>query len=54
MFLKGHNISGGQQMKINEAFKERLEQHLTEHNSLVLKITREVGIGRLTIVNLFE
>lgn len=41
-------------MKINEAFKERLEQYLTKRNSSIFKFTKEAGIGRSTIVNLFE
>lgn len=41
-------------MKINEAFEERLEQYLTKRNSSIFKFTKEAGIGRSTIVNLFE
>lgn len=41
-------------MKINEAFSARLEQYLTARNSSIFKFTKEAGIARSTIVNLFE
>lgn len=41
-------------MKINQAFKIRLTEYLTERNSTIFKFTKETGIGRSTIINLFE
>jgi transcriptional regulator with XRE-family HTH domain len=41
-------------MKINEAFKIRLEQYLKERNLTIYKFAREGGIPRSTIVNAFR
>lgn len=41
-------------MKICEAFKIRLEEYLSERNSSIFKFAKNAGIGRSTIVNLFE
>lgn len=41
-------------MKINQAFKIRLTEYLSERNSSIFKFAKESGIGRSTIINLFE
>lgn len=41
-------------MKINQAFKIRLTEYLSERNSSIFKFSKETGIGRSTIINLFE
>lgn len=41
-------------MKINQAFKIRLTEYLSERNSSIFKFSKESGIGRSTIINLFE
>lgn len=41
-------------MKINEAFKIRLQKFLDERSTTLFKFCRENGVGRSTIINLYS
>lgn len=51
---KGHTFVKEYNMKLNEAFKIRLESILKEREETVYHFCKENGIGRSTIVNLMK